>query len=658
MLKITPLELWQEITKAKELAKKVNESREEMIRAYVGTMYRSDWAPATTAMNDNRFDEWLRLVLPQIVFDNPKVRVTTNRSGVHPAVPMAMQAGLNWWAPQARLAQVLVDVAYDAAFTYGVVLTTHGPRPGGESWRSDRDEQAMAAMPRVSRIAPDRWFCDHGTDRYDPASGQGRYAGHIFRADKEDLLADKRFNASVVSGCVTGSGQDNYGGEKTDREEIFGYEVWIPEIKTSDDPDACGTIYCLGLDQSMGTSNNAAWLRDPRPYIGPACGPYTLFGFGLVPGSPYPFSPFAAAWAQVKNLNEHLDAADRSASRKKRFVIVDAENTQAATTLRQVRDGEVATMRDFKNTMIEVQLGGVTADQVEHNRRLGEQVDRSLNLSETARGNVNVDTSATAIADAASQRSARLASMKRLMVEGAAQVLRTAAWHLYTHEDAVFSLPHDVAESFITRPSDLPDPSQAEPMALATGVDVQSMRRILEHRPEVIYGGGPADEVITQAISEEGTPVYVVSPNVRGTRFEDFELEIEPYSMERVDEALLQRRSMQVFQVITGALPLIAQYPQLKWEELIDMIGQPMNLPNLAEQTLGRAWLSQLRAQADGLINPGMAPAPGMGAPGMGPAPAGVPQVRASGGDGADGMSGRIGESVYGGGNLARAAAV
>lgn len=655
MLKITPLELWQEITRARALADKVNASRMKMVQLYAGEHFRSDWTPSGPKIIDNRFDEWLRMIMPQIVFDNPKVRVTTNRSGVHQAIPLAMQAAINWWAPQVRLYRTLTDVAYDAAFTYGVAMTTHGPRPGGDKYRSDRDTQALQGLPRVERIDPCRWFCDQAADRYDPANGHGRLAGHMFRADRDDLLADKRFNAKVVEACSEGDSSNSYGGEKSERKEIYAFEVWVPEIKTGDDPLATGTIYTIGLSQDMEAGKNAQWLRDPRPYIGPSCGPYTLFGFGIVPGSPYPYSPFASSYEQVMMLNQHRQGEHVSASRKKRFGLVEADNTQAATTLRKVQDGDVATMRDMKNAFLEVTLGGVTEDQMAYTNRLAEQVDRSLNLSETARGNVRVDTSATAIADAASQRSARLASMKRLMVEGTVQVLQTAAWHLYNHEDAAFHLPPDVAEMFIPRPAGLPDVSQADVLALQVGVSVPEMRKILEYQPEVIYTGGESEEPISQHLDDDGKAVFAVSPNTPGSRFEDFELEIEPYSMERVDEAILQRRSMQVYQVITQSLPLIMQFPQCQWEYLLNMIGEPLNIPNLAEKSIGKAWLSQIRQAtqqqtAMAGAQPGMDPNAPIGG--------GIQPPSPTAGDGADGMSGKIGESVYGGGNLARAAAV
>lgn len=659
MLKTTPLELYQEAQKALALQKKVNASRKEMIEAYAGEHYRSDWKPKQKII-DNRFDEYVRLILPQIVFNNPKVSVKTNRSGVEQAVPMALEAAINWWAPQVRLANVLRDVAYDAAFTFGVVLTTYGPPPGREPWLSENDTSSLSALPRVQRIDPCRWFCDHSVDKYDPATGQGRLAGHVFRADKDMLMKDSRFNKDAVKQCATGEGQKQYGGEESDREEVYGYEIWIPEIKTKTQsgeyhPDAHGTIFTIGLSQSLPDTENATWLRDPRPYIGPSCGPYTLFGMGVMPGSPYPYSPFAASWDQIQMLNTHVEAAERSAKRHKRGVGVDAANTQAEEVIRKFKDGDVFPIRDMEKSVKEISLGGVTQEQHDHIQRRGEQADRSLALSETARGNVNVDTSATAIADAASQRSARLASMKRLMTEGAIQVLTSAAWHLYTHKDAAFPLPPDVAESFVPRPANLPDPSEAENVAAITGVSLLEARKLLEYKPEVIYGGGPSDQTLTEIQDwESGGKVYVVSPYVKGTRFEDFELEIEPYSMERVDEALLQRRSMQVFTTVTQILPLIQNFPQVKWEDLIDMIGDPMNMPNLSDRVIGRAWLNQLRAASEGQ---GMAMAGGM-IPGQ-------PQPQQPGGinpprnntDGADGMNGQIGESVYGGGNLAKATA-
>lgn len=596
MLDITPSELYDEIGRARRLSESVNASRESMIKAYAGEHYRSDWKPDDVKMIDNRFDEWMRLVLPQLIHDNPRVRVHARRSGVHASVPLALQAAINWWAPQVGLYRVLRDAVYDAAFTYGVVMTTYGPKPGREPHRSEEDAQVLQSLPRVSRIDPKRWFCDHAADSYDPANGHGRLAGHLFRADAKHLARDGRYNAEAITKAKM-DGDKLYGGERSEREEVYGYEVWIPEIQTGDDPAANGTIYTIAVNQSSDSRSNAMWLREPRAYIGPACGPYALFGLGRVPGCPYPYSPFAASWDQIKAMNEHKVAAENTARNAKTIIGVDSDNNQALDIIRKAKHGDGVAIDDLKSAVQQITIGGVTNDQRQHIATLSEQADRSLSLSETARGNVNVDTSATAITDAANQRNNRIASMKRMTLDAAAQVLSTAAWHLYTHQDAAFHLPPEIANTFVPRPKDLPPPDMAEPLAKAAGVSVFEMRQLLEHQPEVIFAGGESDQLITE-IDESyagGGVAYVVRPNLKGSRFEDYELEIEPYSMERVDESLLQRRAMQVFQVVTSSLPLIQQFPDVDWEGMLDMIGEPMNINGMAEKTLGQKFLARLR---------------------------------------------------------------
>ena len=80
-------------------------------------------------------------------------------------------------------------------------------------------------------------------------------------------------------------------------------------------------------------------------------------------------------------------------------------------------------------------------------------------------------------------------------------------------------------------------------------------------------------------------PYYVggVTEEETGTSYNDLELEIDAYSMERTSESLRQRRTMEAFQLISNVAQAMPQMPYVKWGDLLDKLGDAMNMPDLSE---------------------------------------------------------------------------
>ena len=610
MLKTDPISLFDQIAPSETLRDAVVDSSYEMIREYHGPHYLKGQQSENPAP-ENHWWEWLNTVTPQVVYDNPTVHVTSRRSGPFRDAADALAAGLNAWCPRVNLWRTLMEVFHDAAFSFGVVRVAYEPQPGTSG-------ELRPFAPRAYRVAPHRWFCDASADRYDPLTGRGRFAGHMWRRDKDDLLADPRYDHEAVAELAADAELGKWDGKavkkkgQKPRNEIMGYEIWVPEVQLTDDPLANGALYTLATAQNQrGDSSEPRWIRDPRPYYGPPSGPYTLFGFHLVPDCPYPLSPFAATYEQVKALNAHVTAAARSASRQKRLVAVDATHASDADTIQDAKDGSVVLIDGLKDGAAQqIDLGGAADSVHDYIDRLRERRDRVTGLSDLDRGNVAEDATATAVAEAANQRNARLSLLQRGFQDATNQVLQTAGWYLYQMEDAVMPLPQEVADETISRfiGRDTGIPSQ----------EVHRQMRELDYQPTVTFTGGPADETITELLTDDVNPEYALSPNVPGMAFDDLELSIEAYSMGRTNEAVLQRNTLQLAEIVPGLLEAHQKFPHLNLEELLDMIGQPMNLRGLSERLLDRALMGQMTQMMSG----GAVPPPGAPEGPANPAPA------------------------------------
>jgi len=590
MFNPSPLDLWNEIKESEKTRDSYVDISTGMVSEFAREVLPDTVSDENEPSPENHYYEWLVTIQPQIIFNNPKARVTSRRSGVPRQASKALECGLNWWTPTVELETTGERIFVDSAFSFGVGMVTFEPMPG---FRSHRDEQIVVPhRPVARRISPHRWFCDHVADTYDEC----RFSGHMWRRDLEDLLSDERYEKDVLKQLSADADLSQWKGKQarpgSERKEIVGYEVWVPELQTSDDPHANGTLFTLATVQAVrddgGPTEKTAsdkWIRKPRPFYGPPWGPYTLFGYQVIPGQPYPLSPFAATREQVREMNAHLTAAARSASRHKKFLMVDAAAQQTAETLRDVKDGDVVLVTGLadKGTVEQGELGGVSRDQYEYNSQLIERRDRATGLSDIARGNLSASSSAsaTAVADSAAMRDVRIAAMKRGFSNGMKNMMRSAAWYMFHMPTSVFPLDQAAANEFL----DLPTESEANILAEQMGVDKATVQEALT--PTVSYAGGPADQVVTEVPRDDGDVMYLVSANVGGIRFEDLMLEIEPYSMERVDEALLQKRTMDIANLYLTSVPLMVQFPQLPWDNFWDMVGQPLNMRDLSSQLMG-----------------------------------------------------------------------
>ena len=125
--------------------------------------------------------------------------------------------------------------------------------------------------------------------------------------------------------------------------------------------------------------------------------------------------------------------------------------------------------------------------------------------------------------------------------------------------------------------------------------------------------------------------LFIGGPPPDGTPhipFTALEIKVQPYSMELVDEAVLQRRILQAIQLLTGVLgPAAMQMPYLKLKAIADDLFEAMNIKDAANRYIDWGMLQQMvgfnvatqAAQAAGQAVDAMGPSLGMAPGGQGP---------------------------------------
>ena len=184
--------------------------------------------------------------------------------------------------------------------------------------------------------------------------------------------------------------------------------------------------------------------------------------------------------------------------------------------------------------MQEFEFGGVSDQQANWIATCRNRADRVLGMDEALRGAVSGAGTATEHSIASEAANTRIAFLRQSFTDCTCSVLRSVAFYMYHDDEIKFPI----------------------------GLD--SMKELgLEEGVEVFFQGG----------GHEGSDYS----------FEDLELEIEPYSMERASEGMAQKRALEMHSMLLNSLQLMQAFPDYPWKDHFAKIGNAMNAPDMVE---------------------------------------------------------------------------
>lgn len=510
----------------------------DMIRKYEGPGRHGDMA--NDYAPENHYFEWVSLVLSELLATNPKVTISTSRPTVAAVDALAIESALNRWIEDTNYVRYLQRIGMAWSFVYGVGLTTV------EQYGGDFDDPRQ--KPRVIYLDPEQF----GLDPLARSWEESRFMFHRCAERKVDLLARAKvqdgWDMEALKNLATEEEVQGLGRPKADvgRDEISYWEVWVPELNDEDDEEHHGKILTIGV--MSGSTALPKELRKPRRYYGPRWGPYTLFGAYDVPRSAWPMGALQAHEGQNIEVNLHARANSKSASRRKTIMVYDEKNKGDAAKIAKACDGEAVGLTSFEKSNFEIfESRGVTEDALAYEQWARARLERVSGLNERAKGDLSGSSTATADAIAARGASARMRHLEQTLYDGCTRQLRTVAW-FYWHNDRIIE--------------------QLPPEAAAQIAEMYGDPRIAEG------------------------PVFVQGGGFQGS-FDDMELRIEQYSMQRVDEATMQAKSLQMAQVIPSLAAAAVQFPFMPWDEIFTKVGKAMNWPEL-----GKVDMEMLAAQS------------------------------------------------------------
>ena len=567
----------------------------EAVEKYHGGFWVDPNGREVESTPENTYFEYVTAMLPRLVFHNPRVRVASRRSGPQADVATAIRHGLNRLVKDARLNLTLRDVALDMMFAYGVVLVKESPRDGLSLTKDDPMQPAKPTWPVAERVSPRLFFMDPAAHEWSST----RYRGHEWRIDKDDLIkrakenSDEGWNLEMIEELAVdveddlGLASENRPEKNLPRREVCAYDIWFPEITLPDSPGPdegfFGTIYTLAISQAgsptpiydnygeeVQTGPKQGFIRDPRPFYGPRTGPYSLFGVYKVPDSPYPLSPIMAVEQQVRELNTFARVNAKNLQSYKR--VIGVRDRQTAEKIKNAPHDHVIALDgdDLRQSLVQAEFAGISEHSTMYEDRLMQRVRRLLGIDETMTGNTTGDATATEHTLASESSQARISEIKAGFDRGAVDVLSSEAHYLYYSETTIFPVSDEVFQDEDTK---------------------RKVPEFLQKQVEPWFRGGDPDRE-------------------NGYTFEDLELDIEPYSMERTSEGMQMQRMMQAHEIMMGVLPAMQQFPDFPWKDWLKKLGDAMNLPGMDElikPEMLKRLAEQLEAMTQAQAQPQMA---------------------------------------------------
>ena len=245
-----------------------------------------------------------------------------------------------------------------------------------------------------------------------------------------------------------------------------------------------------------------------------------------MPDDPWPMSPLVAVSHQAQDVNNHARASKNSADNYKKLILVDnAMDRDLADKVKNTPDSFVVPIAGMdRNSISEVEIGGVTRTQVDYLAIARERLERNSGMSEAQYGATSGAT-ATEVSVANNASKTRMGHITGKFEDGVRAIARKVSYYLFMDDEIIF------------------------PLGEADAAELQMQ--------EPWFRGGSNS----------------------GFGFDDLEFDIEPYSMSKMTEAMLQQQVMQMTELATGIAPMIPQMPWVRWKVLLKELAESMRKP-------------------------------------------------------------------------------
>lgn len=597
-MKYTAENMDRELQAAKRQTRERLTAWSDLVDGFAGPHHK---AGVRTYNPENHAYEWVSNTLMQVIQDNPRVSVKSKRGGKYQLFAEGLRAAGDKWCIENKLDQFLRDgPGMNINFARGIAFVDLVENKSKFKYPyAEQDGVPLDApvKPVARNVDPSDFVTDPTRD--DPHDWM--YSGHRTVWDKDELLEkakadndrlaekgiseglwDLKVLEKIVSTMGDPGSDDARKRDGIDRDEIVIWELWCPKLKAKgeyDEDKYHGSIVTL-IDYAYQDSDSVrAFPREPRAYYGPECGPYALFDALKKPGDGWPVAPLVASKGQADELNAESRALTAGSLTWKRLVfttdkkLAEAVKNKPHDTVHHLPAGTL------KDSIVSVEAGGISQEQLAAFQFKRERLDRVSGLTEASKGNASTGNTATAdvIANAGAQ--VRMALFKAGVLQGTDGLLERVLWYIFHDNQIAIYLGTQTVPMMDEMGQPVIDEMTGQPKT----EDV-----------EIWHRGGPDDEKDT---------------------WDSYEFDIEPYSMERTSEGLMQRQAA----FLVGEFPQVAQAmlatPWVPWGDWAATMADLLNMPSIKklvnQPVLAQAQMvfAQAQVQAQTTTGPTQEPA-------------------------------------------------
>ena len=528
-----------------------------MISGYHGQAYESADGKVTP---ENFYYSYVTATVPGLVTDNPRVVVRSRRAGAEDPVSMPMRHGLNRWVRDERFSETLKLIATDFCFAWGVGMVTNEPdRSQGviadqalfDENNKLREKDGKKYRPRFYRLSPKLFSIDSRALNA-ASAGHMSHVWFMSAADlKEEVATGEGWNVKEATDLVSGASSGKDAASMADpardqrnptkkADEIEFRSVWVPSmIVDGKGPDEGyhGAILTFARTNSGEAGRKFVMPKEPEPYFGPKSGPYVVFGAHSVPDKLWPLGPLTASQSAIKELNRHARSISKSNSRGKQVVLYDKKNKAEAEQIQNAEGEFLIGIEGFDKANFATAVFGFAPDALYKAHAMHkDQLQRGSGMNDAQQGNVTGKGTATENQISNETTLRRNNALYKQFVGGTDMALYKVAHFFYWDDDIAFPL----GEEFLQE------------------VDVP-----MGEGQYAMFEGG----------QQKGN---------KGISFEDYELEIEAFSMGRTDQAQLSASLQQFMGYLIPTLQLRPMTPFVDWQALDELYAQQLNTPELA----------------------------------------------------------------------------
>lgn len=599
-LRLTHTNLLRNVENSRSRLEKQNKTVERQMTARLGGYYgeaQGSLGDQETAPRENYYYRWTSYVVPQLTSGTPRVDIETTRAAEQGEDALYLDLVCNRWIEDVNLSELLADgpatdMQHDYAVTYVTPEEMVGEEPvvgvGSDVAIDDPEFYSQEAkvpwQPKVVAVPHGRYF----RDMIAITDDEVRFEGHTFGIDRNDLKEEDGWDLEV---CETLNADDEnelemlyrpdagHSGPEVKREELVFHEVWVRGadpteeqlkewgVEASDGPNEGfnGWLFTLAAkddkaldsyktkyagvseeDPEIEELRNLKWPRKPRPFYGPEWGPYQLFRANPSSRDSLGTGPLLACEGEIQASNLDSSVVAKMIRTYKRMILLNGRTDDKDVAI--IKDGQhdnVYRVKGLdKDGYMAAEIGGVTDQVLAHLEQSKTLVEETLGLDRMHSGSASSSgNTATRDAIADSAASIRFSGVEQGYLRGLTKIMRTVAW--YYHEDN--RMVRDLGSG------------AAQMLGMQPTIDAQTG---MEVAPQPRYFGGR-----------------------RGSRgsFRSLHVSIQPHSIRHVSEGLKQQRAMHAMGLVAQVVPMSAQFPAFPWAELMEFMGDQLNIPTLGK---------------------------------------------------------------------------